>query len=402
MSIINISGTTPVDDPNYRYKMPMVVGKIEGKGNGIKTVIVNISELALSLHREPGEVNKYFGCELGAQTKFEEKDEKAIVNGAHTDHVLQSCVHKYIEAFVLCPSCRLPESDYKIKNGCIFHRCKACGAKDMVDMGHKLCTYILAQDKKNKKSGKKKDKDKDKEAEDNKKPKKDKKKKDKDGDDEKKKSKKDKKKKDKKKKEKKEKKSSSDEDEDAQDNSDEDDKSVDSEAGVDDAGAMLLAVEGVKNFLNENSGASVNDILEIVKNQQMSSALKSHERIHVFMNSVITAEFFKNKEIEKYASVIEKITNGGIEMQRHLIGAVEGLCVQNIPSKFFPVLLKQLFDADVLEENVILEWAMEGRSDYTIDSVDEEARASLRGKAEEFVAWLQEDSDSDESDSDDD
>ncbi len=232
MSIINIAGTTPVDDPNYRYKMPTVVGKIEGKGNGIKTVIVNIYDLSTALHREPGEVNKFFGCEIGAQTTYNEKDDKAIVNGAHSDQVLQSSVHKYIEAFVLCPNCRLPETDYKIKNGCIWHRCKACGHKEMVDMNHKLCTYILAQHKKAKQEEKKKGKNKDKE-EVEKKEKKSKKKKEKDDDDEKKKSKKDKKKKDKKKK--KEKKASSDEDE---PQNGEDDDSVDTEAGVDDAGAM--------------------------------------------------------------------------------------------------------------------------------------------------------------------
>ena len=104
---INIAGTTPVDDPNYRYKMPAVYGKIEGSGNGIKTNIPNISEVALALHREPGEVNKYFGTELGAQTTYSEETDRAIVNGAHTDDTLQKLMNKYIEAFVLCPNCRL-------------------------------------------------------------------------------------------------------------------------------------------------------------------------------------------------------------------------------------------------------------------------------------------------------
>lgn len=396
MPVINISGTTPVDDPNYRYLMPSVVSKIEGKGNGIKTVIVNISDLAKSLKRDPAEVNKFFGCEIGAQTTYNEKDDKAVVNGAHTDQVLQSCVHKYIEKFVLCPNCKLPESVYKIKSGCIWHRCKACGAKEMVDMGHKLCTFILAQDKKNKKEAKKKGKPEEAEPEAEKKVKKSKKKKDKDSDDEKKKSKKDKKKKDKKKKDKKEKKAASD-----GGASSDDDNSAATEEGVDDAGAMLLAVDGVKSFMKDNPDASEAAIVENVKNQQMASALKTNERIHIFMYSVITPNFYKGKEIVKFSSIIKKITNDSIEMQRHLIGSVEGLCVTSIDAKFFPVILKQLYDEDLLNEDVILEWASAGRSDYTIESVDEDARANLRGKAMDFVSWLEEESDSDDSDSDD-
>lgn len=154
--IINISGSTPIDDPEYRYKMPSVVGKVEGRGNGIKTVIVNISDLGLSLKRSPGEVNKFFGCELGAQTAYSEETDRAVVNGAHTDSVLQEKIHSYVENFVLCPNCRYPETEYNIKNEIIWHRCKACGAKNAVNMEHKLCTYILAQHKKAKAEKKKK------------------------------------------------------------------------------------------------------------------------------------------------------------------------------------------------------------------------------------------------------
>jgi len=191
-TVINISGSTPIDDPEYRYKMPAVFGKIEGSGNGIKTAIPNISDVATSLHRDPGEVNKFFGTELGAQTRYNAETDRAIVNGAHTDATLQDLIHRYIEKFVLCPNCNLPETDYKIKSGVIYHRCAACGAKEMVDMSHKLCNYILAEDKKakkdakskgkkddKKKAGKKKDKENDSLGSDEKKSKKKDKKKDK-------------------------------------------------------------------------------------------------------------------------------------------------------------------------------------------------------------------------------
>merc|ERR1711957_428636 len=97
-----------------------------------------------------GELNKFFGCELGAQTTMNEKDDRFVVNGSHTDAILQEMVHRYVEKFVLCPNCGLPETNYKIKNGLIHHVCAACGAKELVDMQHKLCTYILSQHKKKK------------------------------------------------------------------------------------------------------------------------------------------------------------------------------------------------------------------------------------------------------------
>lgn len=40
-----------VSDAFYRYKMPRLMAKVEGKGNGIKTVIVNMAEVAKAIGR---------------------------------------------------------------------------------------------------------------------------------------------------------------------------------------------------------------------------------------------------------------------------------------------------------------------------------------------------------------
>ena len=124
------------------------MGKVEGRGNGIKTVIVNVVEVAQALNREAPEVTKFFGCELGAQTTYAADTDRAIVNGAHTDQDLQNLIRRYIENFVLCKTCRLPETHYKIKDGLISQKCLACGGKDLVDMTHKLTAFILASHKK--------------------------------------------------------------------------------------------------------------------------------------------------------------------------------------------------------------------------------------------------------------
>ena len=162
-----------------------------------------------------------------------------------------------------------------------------------------------------------------------------------------------------------------------------------------------LAVDATKKYLDENPDAAAADIAEVVTNQQMASALKSHDKVHIAVQAAITPQFFKEKQVEKTAPTLNEIISDNLIMQRHLIAALEGLTLEK--PKNFPVLLKQFYDEDVLEEDTILEWAAEGRNEYTLEVVDEESRAIIRSEAEPVVVWLQEaESDDDDDDDDDD
>ncbi|KAF5372740.1 hypothetical protein D9615_010121 [Tricholomella constricta] len=136
-----------VDDKFYRYRMPILNTKIEGKGNGIKTVVPNMSDVARALSRPPTYTTKFFGCELGAQTSFDEKNDRYIVNGAHNAERLRELLDVFIDKFVLCRSCKNPETELVIlksgRNENIIRDCKACGERTEVDMRHKLTTFIL-------------------------------------------------------------------------------------------------------------------------------------------------------------------------------------------------------------------------------------------------------------------
>ncbi|CAG8977367.1 hypothetical protein HYALB_00009068 [Hymenoscyphus albidus] len=149
-SIINIR--SDVKDPFYRYKMERLQSKIEGKGNGIKTVIVNLSSVAASLARPGDHVIKYFGFELGAQTNSSPADDRWIINGAHEASKLQDYLDGFINRFVLCKKCKNPETVVVIKDGRILLDCKACGQRSDVDLRLKLSGFIL---KKQPKKGKK-------------------------------------------------------------------------------------------------------------------------------------------------------------------------------------------------------------------------------------------------------
>lgn len=138
MSFINICRDNT--DPFYRYKMPPIQSKVEGRGNGIKTSIVNLGEVSRALGRPPAYVLKYFGSELGAQTSMD----RFLINGVHDATELQDSLDGFINKFVLCASCKNPETEIQIKNKDDLQRdCKACGRVSIIDPRHKLSSYIL-------------------------------------------------------------------------------------------------------------------------------------------------------------------------------------------------------------------------------------------------------------------
>ncbi|KZV42246.1 eukaryotic translation initiation factor 5-like [Dorcoceras hygrometricum] len=154
MALQNI-GASNSDDAFYRYKMPKMITKIEGRGNGIKTNIVNMVDIAKALARPAAYTTKHFGCELGAQSKFDEKTGTALVNGAHDTAKLAGLLENFIKKYVQCYGCGNPETEILItKNQMIQLKCAACGFVSDVDMRDKLTTFIIKNPPESKKGSK--------------------------------------------------------------------------------------------------------------------------------------------------------------------------------------------------------------------------------------------------------
>jgi translation initiation factor 5 len=155
MALLNIGGNS--DDAFYRYKMPKMVTKIEGRGNGIKTNVVNMVDIAKALARPAAYTTKYFGCELGAQSKFDEKTGTSLVNGAHETAKLAGLLENFIKKYVQCYGCGNPETEILItKTQMLQLKCAACGFVSDVDMRDKLTTFILKNPPEPKKGSKEK------------------------------------------------------------------------------------------------------------------------------------------------------------------------------------------------------------------------------------------------------
>lgn len=413
MATVNIR--SDVSDSFYRYKMPRIQSKVEGKGNGIKTVIPNMSAIGKSLSRPPTYSTKFFGCELGAQVTFDLKNDRYIVNGAHDASKLAELLDLFIKKFVLCSSCQNPETDLVItKDQFIVLDCKACGARSDADMRHKLVAFIIKNPpvskagsggKKDRKGKKNKDKKGD-DANDTGSPA--------DGNSQ---------------------MNSGDEDEEDDeitrrinseaadlpndtlaDNEDHDDEdwSVDTSADAVARRMKDLAVDVTKmtgedddedaaggskyelfgEWLTENMDASNADIF--AKAEEMEVAEK-HKALQVLAQVIFTENVLK--EIPKRTELLTKF--GTTEKhQRSLLGGIErlvGITHRSLLPKI-SLILKSLYDADVLEEEAILKWGAKPSRKY----VDKETSKEVKKKAEAFLSWLAtaEDEDSEEEEED--
>lgn len=133
-----------VKDPAYRYKMPALVQKIEGRGINTHTTLVNLREVAKSLRVPTVYILKFMQYDWGAQSIYKTNNNEvhASINGIQEEGKVLDSLDKFIERFVLCAKCTLPELYYAVEGREVVAHCNSCGGKSVLDAKHKLTTYI--------------------------------------------------------------------------------------------------------------------------------------------------------------------------------------------------------------------------------------------------------------------
>jgi translation initiation factor 5 len=129
-------------DPFARYTRPTIKIKIEGH----KTLITNIKDISKSLNSDPQNISKFFSHEVCAQTKYNDKLGNMIINGNYTQPYLTQILNKYIELYVLCEQCNIPEVRLTLnKNKKVIGMCDSCGFCKKYDMDNKDVKHIKNQ-----------------------------------------------------------------------------------------------------------------------------------------------------------------------------------------------------------------------------------------------------------------
>lgn len=416
MATVNVN--SEVTDQFYRYKMPKIIAKVEGKGNGIKTVIVNMVDVAKALSRPPTYPTKFFGCELGAQTQFDFKNDRYIVNGSHDAAKLQQLLDGFIKKFVLCQECSNPETVLSVsqKAQMIKARCRACGHSANVDMRHKLTTFILKNPPDmdpaatTPSKGSKKDK--------------------------------------KDKKSKKNEKATMNGDDGENDRASPEINAQEQMAAQRASGGVIEAPPEThddddddedwgEDLSDEAVAKRMKELTDAAKNMAMTDDLEktANERMDLFY------EFVKNKinsrsltgaeqeilseaerlEVKDKAALVlvellmdEKIVNqikqhrklllhfchNNQKAQKYLLGGVEQL-VGNVHKEVLlpkvPHILKELYDMDIVEEEVLLDWGKKVSKKYVSKAVAQD----IHDKAAPFIKWLEEAEEEESSEDDD-
>jgi len=120
-------------DPTSRYKTRQLQVQVVGKSKMIKTVLVNILEVAKDMQVPPPWIGTYCAYEIGAQAKFDAKKaerQQAFISGEHDTKDLSKIVVQFIEEVVLCPRCGLPELLIHVEAGKVLGKCRACGGDE--------------------------------------------------------------------------------------------------------------------------------------------------------------------------------------------------------------------------------------------------------------------------------
>jgi len=167
-----IRGLDEINDPSYRYQMvPMNVIK-----ERTKICITNLDQIARDLrlpNKDP--IVTYIGKRLSVKTKVDqvktkgESCDRVILAGNMDIRTISESIYPFIEAFVLCPTCKLPELKYSVKRNSLCGKCSACsfrgdirGDKHGSTTVRKFIQILGGQNRKGKRASKDRDKNRDK------------------------------------------------------------------------------------------------------------------------------------------------------------------------------------------------------------------------------------------------
>ena len=97
---------------------------------GMRTIISNFNEVADVLNRDPQHILKFLTREMATAATF--NDNRAVFQGKFKRDSFERLLQRYMEAYVICPVCKRPDTKIVKEKRLSFLVCNACGAKSSI------------------------------------------------------------------------------------------------------------------------------------------------------------------------------------------------------------------------------------------------------------------------------
>ncbi|WP_254546407.1 translation initiation factor IF-2 subunit beta [Halomarina pelagica] len=111
-----------IDTSGERLSVP----DAHAQKDGAFTRLTNLAEIADTVSRDPDHVHRFVQRDLGTNGKLE--DGVGRYNGTFSGRDFDESIEKYVETYVLCGECGLPDTRLVTEDRTPMLRCDACGA----------------------------------------------------------------------------------------------------------------------------------------------------------------------------------------------------------------------------------------------------------------------------------
>ena len=145
----------------------------------------------------------------------------------------------------------------------------------------------------------------------------------------------------------------------------------------------------------EKGPESIARILDELRSVQTVNSLRPVDRLIIYIGCAMSSNLITNDEIASHVNVLNALAPTA-QTQRHVIAAFEWFCGrchrEKLHSKF-PIVLKLLFDNDVVDEDTFYDWSADyTKNDFTADDslISIDVLEELKESARPFITWLRE------------
>ncbi|MFX1251066.1 MAG: translation initiation factor IF-2 subunit beta [Promethearchaeota archaeon] len=116
----------------FTNKRTIKLPKLDIHREGNSTIIRNFSEITAAMNREPNQILTFLCPELGTQAKMDGK--RAIFRCQLDKTDIEQKLEEYIEKFIKCENCELPDTRLIKEKKSTIIKCDACGYVKEVKM----------------------------------------------------------------------------------------------------------------------------------------------------------------------------------------------------------------------------------------------------------------------------